>query len=96
MVFNHEVQQVGCLLFNAGVQFLAAKGLVDGGQGALEPVILLQSEQAAELPFHGRHNADRLRILKQVVGGLCGGTDGEGAVVVTVQRGQGLGVIGDD
>ena len=41
MVLDDEVEQVCGLLLDARVQFLAAEGLVDGTEGALETLVIL-------------------------------------------------------
>jgi hypothetical protein len=44
MVLHYEVKQIGGPFLDTGVEFIAAEGLLDGTQGALEALVLFQTE----------------------------------------------------
>jgi len=64
VILDHQVKQIGGLFFDAGIELIAAEGLVDGTQGALESLVLFQAEQATETVFHGS-NYFNCRIIGQ-------------------------------
>ena len=48
MILDDEIQQIGCFLFNTGIELLAAKRLVNGFQRAFERIVFLVAEQSAQ------------------------------------------------
>ena len=49
VILDDEVEEISPFLLDARVKLLAAEGLVDGPQRALETLIFLDSEEAVEL-----------------------------------------------
>ncbi len=56
VVLDDEVKKIGGLLLDAWIKLLAVEGLVDGAEGALESLVLLDAEQSVESPpsWHGQ------------------------------------------
>jgi hypothetical protein len=51
VVLDDEVEQVGTFFLDAWVQVLAVKGLVNGTQGALEPLSFSIPNRPSNSPF---------------------------------------------
>ena len=66
MVLDDEVKKIGRFFLDAGVKLLAVKGLVDAADGALETLIIFDTEQAIKLTLHAGDYGDTLIVVDGV------------------------------
>lgn len=98
VIFNQEVEQIGGLLFDAGIEIPSAEGLHDCPEGAFHAVVLLPSEEIGTAKFFSQavHHAPGLVVAEGFDRPRRCGAHANTLMVVVVQEIEGKGIIGHD
>ncbi len=86
MVFHHQVQQVGRLLLQAGVNLLTCEGLVDIADAAPERVVFLHAENGALAAEPHAIDHCAALLVRQHVHGLAALRGAQALVIVVVEQ----------
>lgn len=70
--------------------------MVNGIEGAFKALVFFDTEQTVEIAFHRLHNTAGTFVVDDEICAAAGLFDGQSAVVLAVEKVEGVSVIGDN